>query len=206
VQGYDPKTRTNAQLAKDLEPTPRPSETPQQAQARVQAAAKESQYRQVNALLSKTAPKINIAENDADFGSNGAHTVDRHGWNMSFSDLKDRVLGIGRWTQPQSFSYKWISESIANRVIRQHITDNWTKIRESIAKDLKYDATWDSGSKSGVGFYDKNYQSHLSGVSPVRLAPDPVLGETSWVTLRIRFDPVTKKIYVLTAFLAGKFW
>ena len=45
VQGFDPKTRTDAQLAKDIDPKPRPSETPKQAKARVEAAEKEIELR-----------------------------------------------------------------------------------------------------------------------------------------------------------------
>jgi Domain of unknown function (DUF4157) len=204
---YDPKTRTDKQLLDDAQGKSRTNETPQQAQARTQKAQRELDFRKTYKALGEKPPRINITDNDRMFGtSHAAHTLDRHGWALPLSDMRDRVMGIGRWAgSPQHFAYKWIDESTANKIIREHMQSDWEKIRECIARTGAYDHTWDTGKRTGDGFFNSNYRAGESGVSGGASLPRiPVRGETSWVTIRLRLDPVTNQIYVLTAFPLGR--
>ena len=202
---YDPKTRTDGQLAKDTNPTSRANETPAQAQARVRAALIEVARRAILNLLGVKPPKINLAQNDANFRGAGAHTLDRHGWQLTLQDLMDRVLGQGRWTKRENFSYKWVDESTANRIVNEYIQEHWEAIRQAIAQSGRYEDFWNSGNKTGEGYYNENYMSQQSGASTTALPPKPVFGETSWVKLRLEFDKNTKQIFIVTAFPMGKF-
>jgi hypothetical protein len=87
----------------------------------------------------------------------------------------------------------------------EHVQVNWGQIRESLARTSIYDYTWDTGKIAGEGFYNANYRAGEAGVPGGATLPrNPVQGQTSWVTVRLRVDQVTNKIYVLTAFPLGR--
>ena len=74
-RAYDPTTRTAEELALDRDPTPRPGETPEQAQARARAAQSELALREavrVHDALGEQPPRINIRAHEAE--TPGAHT------------------------------------------------------------------------------------------------------------------------------------
>lgn len=193
---YDAKRRTEKELKADLSPAPRTGETAQAAQARVAAATAEIAFRQRYKALGAKPWRPNLKENDATFPR--AHTLDRHGAGLSMQDMEDRVMGAGRWAgKAESFAYKWISDDLADRTIQEYIEKNWERIREALARDEAFRASFDTGHLVGRGYYNQN----ISIPGAQRLA---VKGETSWVQIVILLDP-SGKPFVLTAFPKGSF-
>ncbi len=191
---YDPKVRSELQLQKDLKPQVRTSETPAQLQQRVDLAQRELTVRQKIAGLGTKPWRPNLVENDA---QTAGHSVDRHGWQLTLPDLKDRITGVGRWTKQESYSYKWTDETTANRVIQEHIRVNWDVIRRALAETGLYEGKpFNTSSRVGEGYYNKNVT--LGGP---RI---PVYGETSWARVRIALNSDGKP-YIITTFPVGGF-
>jgi hypothetical protein len=206
VQGYDPKTRTDAQLAKDLEPTPRPSETPQQAQARVQAAKTEIDartYNQAYAKYGETPPKkFRITDNDGRGG--GAHTLERHGADMPLKrtdapagqrTVEGRIFGDPPWPNRQNFSLKWLSDSIMDRAVRWALENHWNQIRAALAKGEDFAENFNYPQAVGEGFYNAGTNT----------APRAVYMKTSLFRLTIVTDSSAPRgIKVITTFPNGR--
>ncbi|MGY2893192.1 DUF6861 domain-containing protein [Deinococcus sp. UYEF24] len=190
---YDPGARSELQLQKDVNPALRTGEQAAQAQQRVQLAQEELDVRKKVAAFGEKPWRPNLVENDQ---RTAGHSVDRHGWNLSRQDLRDRIMGTGRWTRQESYSYKWTDEATANRTIQEHIHTNWDVIRRTLAEDGLYKSAWNTGNKVGEGFYNKNV-----GLGGPR---QPVFDETSWVTLVLRLDP-NGNPYIITAYPRGNF-
>jgi hypothetical protein len=203
--GYNPKSRTDEELDRDIDPALRAGETPAQALARVRAAEAEVMARADNVYkaLGDGPPKINIRDNDA--ANPDAHTLERHGPQIPLdapsgvASLKSRVKGEAPWPKKENFSYRWINESIMNRVVNDYLRDNWTKIRSELALNKEYRKTFKSdGGAVGEGFYNKNYG--------MKKDPLPVYSQTNIVTifLKLTTDRGPPEIRVITAFPNGR--
>ena len=205
VQGYDPKTRTDAQLAKDIEPTPRPSETPQQAQSRVQAAKTEIDARAYNQAYTKygeTPPKeFRITDNDGRGG--GAHTLERHGADMPLKrrdapagqrTVEGRIFGDPPWGNRQNFSLNHLSDSIMDRPVRWAMENNWNRIRSALARGDDFVENFTYPQAVGEGFYNAGTNA----------APKSVYMKTSLFRLTIVTDSnALGGMKVITAFPNG---
>ena len=203
---YDPTVRTNAELQLDLDPAPRPLETPEQAAARVEAARGELQTRAALSAyeaLGEKPPRMNMAANDAAHGADGAHTIERHGPQVELRrgppgtrTIEGRIHGDPPWGQPENWSYKWIDEPTMNRTINDHIAANWEKIRSDLAQGSNYDVTFDAKGMVGEGFFNEGMMGTGARVSKY--------GRTSYVTLRMRMAAgPPPKAFVLTTFPSG---
>ena len=114
-------------------------------------------------------------------------------------DMEDRVMGTGRWAgRPlASYAFKWLSDDLANRVIQQHIEQNWEAVRLSLSRTGRYEALFDVGKMVGEGYYN--------GSSYTSAARKAVKGETSWVQIRLEVDDASGKPVVITAYPTKKF-
>ena len=189
---YDPKTRTVEQLALDRDPTPRAGETPEQAQARAQAAQAELAVREavrVHDALGERPPRMNMRAHEAE-NPGQAHTIERHGPDMPLKrgdapaggrTVEGRIYGDPPWPEGQNFSYKWIDEATMNRVVNEHLSSNWEKIRSDLAVNGRYEATFNQGNLTGEGFHNASYGTPN--------APRAVYGQTSMVTITMEMIP-----------------
>jgi hypothetical protein len=206
---YDPVGRTDAELQGDTNPVARAGETPDEAQARAQAANQEVVRRATATYdaLGERPPRINVAANDAANAGNGAHTIERHGPNVTLRragappgtrTIEGRIMGDPPWGDPANFSYRWLNEPVMNRVINEYIRGNWDAIRSDLALDGVHEATFDQGNAVGEGFYNSNQ----GGMGP----RNPVYHVTSNVTITIRMVPGSNPpaIYVVRAYPAGR--
>ena len=206
--GQQPTTPSTADLQRDLDPTPRPGETPEQAADRVEAAQSELALREATNSynsLGDEPPRLNIGQNDAAHAADGAHTVERHGPNVPLNrgdaapgdrTIEGRIYGDPPWGRPENWSYRWMDESTMNRTVNDYVRANWDNIRSSLALDGEFDATFDAGHRTGEGFYNEG----MYGAGP-RSAH---YGQTSHVTLRLRLIPGDPpQFMVVTAFPSG---
>jgi hypothetical protein len=207
ARAYDPTARTSDELDGDLDSTPRPSETPAEAQARVRAADAELIRRAVDVYeaFGDTAPKINIRANDAVHAA--AHTIERHGPRIPLRPedaaagvrtLKGRILGDAPWTRPENFSYRWVDESTMNRVVNDYLRNNWKEIRSDLALHGFHKKTFDAGKSVGEGFRNANYGKQAP--------PLPVYSRTSIVTVVLERAPSRGPpgFQVITAYPNGR--
>jgi hypothetical protein len=204
---YDPTIRTDAQLQMDLDPAQRAGETPDEAQARVRAAEEEilQRWQRTYDALGEQPRRVNVRENDNANRGNGAHTIERHGPEIPLRrtdapagnrTLEGRIYGDPPWPQRANWSYKWLDESVMNRAVNEHIRANWDLIRQSLAVDGTYEATFDTGNAVGEGFFNEN----IARPQP----PNAVYHQTSNVTLTLRLIPGNPPtFFIVRAFPAG---
>jgi hypothetical protein len=71
-----------------------------------------NRQRDVLDKLGREPPKVNVARNDAEFGDEGAHTLDRHGPDIPLprdpntKTIEGRIFGDNPWRRENS-SFKW---------------------------------------------------------------------------------------------------
>jgi hypothetical protein len=201
-------TPSTADLRRDADPTPRPGETPDQAAARAEAAQQELALRQATDTyndLGDDPPRLNVGENDAAHGSNGAHTVERHGPDVPLRQgdappgdrtIEGRIYGDPPWGRPENWSYRWSDTSTMNRTVNDYIRANWENIRSDLALNGEHSATFDAGHRTGEGFYNEGM--HGSGPRSAHY------GQTSYATVRLRLIPGNPPSFmVVTAFPSG---
>jgi hypothetical protein len=203
--GQGPTGRSNADLQNDLDPNPRPGETPQQAADRVEAAQNELALRQAvddyNAL-GEDPPRLNIGENDAAHVGDGAHTTERHGPDVPLNrgpgrTIEGRIYGDPPWGSQENWSYRWSDASTMNRTVNDYIAANWDTIRSDLALNGRHNSTFDAGHRTGEGFYNEG----MYGSGP-RSAH---YGQTSYATVRLELIPGNPPtFFVVTAFPAGR--
>ncbi|HEV2782705.1 MAG TPA: hypothetical protein VGX25_25215 [Actinophytocola sp.] len=203
-----PTAPSTAELRQDLDPTPRPGETPEQAAARVEAAEAELAVREAIDTyngLGEEPPRLNIGQNDAAHAGDGAHTVERHGPDVPLNrgdappgdrTIEGRIYGDPPWNRPENWSYRWTDESTMNRTVNDYVRANWDDIRSELALNGQFEGTFDAGHRVGEGFY--NDGMHGSGPRNAHYA------QTSYVTVRLRLVPGDPPgVMVVTAYPSG---
>lgn len=209
-QGQQPTTtaRSDADLQRDANRTPRPGETQAQADARADAAQAELDLREATRTydaLGEDPPRLNIDENDATHGGNGAHTNERHGPDIPLArtdappgdrTVEGRIYGDPPWGNPQNWSYQWTDASTMNRTVNDYVAANWDTIRSDLALNGTHSATFDTGHRVGQGYYNEGM--HGAGQR------DAHYHETSHATVRLRLVPGNPPTFmVVTAFPSG---
>jgi hypothetical protein len=190
---YEPTARTDEQLAMDRDPTPRPGETADQAQARSRAAEAEMAVREAVQrydALGDRPPRVNVRAQEA---ANGGHTIERHAPDIPLRrgdapagarTVEGRIYGDPPWGDPQNFSYKWIDEPTMNRVVNNYLRNNWEAIRSDLALNGRHEATFDSGNLAGEGFSNSSFgtpnppNAVYSRTSVVTITLELILGRT----------------------------
>src|SRR5262249_5127297 len=141
--GYDPATRTVAELVTDRSRTPRAGETPAQAQARAHAAETEN-LRRAPAIfdaLGENPRQVNPRIEGPAQAARRAPTVERHGADIPLRradnpggrTIEGRLLGDPPWPEPERASMRWQSDSAMVRTINDYIRANWERIRTDLA-------------------------------------------------------------------------
>lgn len=151
--------------------------------------------------LGDDPPRFNIAANDAMFAA--AHTGDNHGPDIPLArspgqrTIEGRIHGDPPWNGTENWSFKWTDPSTMNRTINDHVRQNWALIRDELALQGSYDASFDAQHRVGVGFYNEG----MFGVGP----RSSRYAETSFVKVRIRLDPGADPAtpFILTAYPLG---
>ncbi|MGW0434450.1 WXG100-like domain-containing protein [Micromonospora sp. NPDC003197] len=180
----------------DLDPTPRPGETPQQATERVEWA----RVAKVFIDLGDNPPSFDVASNDAAHASHGAHTLDRHGPNVPLArdphtrTIEGRIYGDPPWPRRQNYSSRWPDAISMNRAIKEYVEANWQTIREDLALEGRHTGVGPSG-VNGEGYYNAN--SHGVGGSPLarRYVPTNIR-----VAMRLVPGSDPARAFIVTAF------
>jgi hypothetical protein len=203
--GYDPTTRTLTELRGDLDPTPRPGETPVQSAARVLAAESEILRRapEIIDALGDHPRRVNPRLEDPAHPS--AHTTGprgRHGADIPLRrtdappgqrTIEGRIFGEPPWGPAQRASMRWISDSIMVRVINEYLRANWEQIKLDLALNGEHSGGMDAGNVVGEGFV-------RTGTAA---APDPVYVTSSLVRIVIQFVPgPPPDFFIVTAYPA----
>jgi len=153
--------------------------------------------------LGDEPPRFNVADNDAAYNTEGAHTIDRHGPDIPLrrdttgKTIEGRIYGDDPWQKSATASYKWVDPSTMNRELNRYVRENWTAIRSDLAVDEFHESTFDAGHRVGQGYYNKG----MYGAGP----REAEYGETSLVRVRIKVvagsDPAEP--FIVSAFPAG---
>jgi len=143
-----------------------------------------------------------VARNDAEFGDEGAHTLDRHGPDIPLprdpntKTIEGRIFGDNPWRRENS-SFKWTDHTTMNRTINDYISRNWDAVRHDLAITGSHEGVFDAGHRVGVGYFNKG----MYGAGPRQAQ----LWSTSVVKIRLRLvdgsDP--PQPFILTAFPAA---
>jgi hypothetical protein len=209
---YNPKTKTDAELQLDKDPTPRPGETPQEAAERSKMAQDEIVERVMERYngLGEKPPHVDMAANDA--AHTDAHTGQRHGSNIPEArsldansqpdgtrTIEGRIYGDPPWNQPggggkQNFSAKWLSQDILNQTVNRYLKNNWEQIRSDLAVDGEHSNSFDAGQIVGKGYFNKNF-----GQPGGPVAEGPAV--TPMVFIAIKFVPGNPpSFYIITTY------
>jgi hypothetical protein len=212
---YNPKTRTDAELQLDKDPTTRPGETPQEAAERARMAENEIVERVMERYngLGEKPPHVDMAANDA--AHTDAHTGQRHGPNIPEArsldangqpdgtrTIEGRIHGDPPWNQPgdggqQSFSAKWLSQDILNQTVNRYLRNNWEQIRSDLALEGKHSNSFDAGQIVGKGYFNKNFGQPGGSRNPISQGP----AVTPMVFIAIKFVPGNPpSFYVITTY------
>jgi hypothetical protein len=218
---YDPKTRTQEQLNRDIKPAPftRPgsggasiTEAQQYARARAQLAEDELVRRgaireQQLAEALPNGPTVDVAANDAAHGAaHNAHTGDRHGAQVPYSSagqppgtrtIESRVTTGDGWNKVEPRSFQWNSDAEMNATINKYIKDNWSTIKDELALRGYFDMEkipLPSGTTVGKGFVQG--PPSVPGGTPTAI---PTNATTFALKLRM-VDGVPPQVVVLTSF------
>jgi hypothetical protein len=199
---------STAELRRDADPTPRPGETADQAAARADAAQQELALRQATETydaLGEDPPRLNIAANDATYGSNGAHTNERHGPDVPLRrgdaqpgdrTIEGRIYGDPPWGNSQNWSYRWSDASTMNRTVNDYIRANWDDIRSDLALNGEHSRTFRAENRTGEGFYNEG----MYGAGP----QSAHYAQTNYATVRLRLVPGNPPTFmVVSAFPSG---
>ncbi|QAT83287.1 hypothetical protein EJ065_1689 [Corallococcus coralloides] len=219
---YDPKTRTQAELNRDMDPSPFtrldpatgqkvPIETQQYARARADKAQTEALRRgaireQQMAQAFPNGPTIDVAANDLAHGTaHNAHTLDRHGASVPHSiadappgarSIESRVTTGDGWGDVETRSFQWDSDARMNATLNQYIKDNWASIKDDLALYGVFDMEKipaPPGTTVGKGF--------VQGTHPVTGATTAVPTSATTFSLKLRVvDGTPPQVVVLTAF------
>ncbi|SBT49341.1 hypothetical protein [Micromonospora auratinigra] len=194
--GYRPANRTDQELQNDLDPNPRPGETPDQAADRVDAAGAEIEVRRyldTYEQLGADPPRFDIASNDADHanvtGRGHPHTNERHGPgvrldrdpNQTDRTIEGRIYGDPPWNGHANYSYRWDDPSVQNRAINQYVSQHWDDIRHDLAATGEHSGNFNYGNRVGEGFYNdgaygagpRNAHHHATSHAEVRISIVP---------------------------------
>jgi hypothetical protein len=193
-------------LQTDLDPTPRPDETPADAAHRVEVAAAEVELRTALARfeqLGDTPPTIRLADNDAQYGPLGAHAVERHGPAIPLQrdpttrTIEGRIYGDPPWPDVDNWSYRWRDEATMDRTINSLIRENWDRIRGDLAVTEVFSGTFAVEGVVGEGYYNRG----MYGTGPRQAT----YAQTTFVRLRLRLVPNSDpaEMFVMTAFPSG---
>ncbi len=156
--------QTDAELKAATDPAVRADETEEQAADRVASAEAELDLRlkiRQFEQLGDTPPTIDIAANDAQYGSHGAHTVERHGPQITMErsprerTVEGRIYGDPPWARPENWSYRWRDVPTMNRLINQAIRDDWDVIRNELVFNGYAERKIYIGSVVGDGFFNE---------------------------------------------------
>ncbi|MEH1766433.1 hypothetical protein [Nostoc sp.] len=209
---YNPKTRTDAELQLDKDPTPRPGETPQEATERARMAEEEHVQRVMDRYngLGEEPNHVDMAANDAAHAD--AHTGQRHGSNIpeertldangqpdGTRTIEGRIYGDPPWNQPgeggrQNFSAKWLTQDILNQTINRYLRNNWEQIRSDLAIEGEHSNSFDAGKIVGKGYFNRNF-----GQPGGPVAQGPTV--TPMVFIAIKFVPGNPpSFYVITTY------
>jgi hypothetical protein len=140
---------TPAELLAELDPTPRPGETPAEVTRRIEAARQEIELRRIFDIyeaLGKKPATFDIVANDA--AHPDAHTVgsaanpgrhsplirmrralDASGAPDGTRTIEGRVYGDPPWPEAANYSAKWRGIDVINRVINNYLKANWETVR-----------------------------------------------------------------------------
>jgi hypothetical protein len=200
-RGYDPSTKTRAELEVDSDPTPRHGETPAQAAERARLAGEELFLRitRVYELLGDEPREVNIRAEDPTHPR--AHTIERHGTEIPLNradnpggiTIEGRIYGDAPWNNNANASARWLSDSIMQKTVNDYIRANWEAIRSDLALNGDHSQSFNTGNAVGEGFY--NSGSHGQGPR------NAVYTKTSLVRITIILEPgPPPSFYVLTTF------
>lgn len=202
----DPSTLERAQLLNNLDPTPRPGETPPDAATRVDRARSELEMREIVATyerLGDVPPTLDLSANDNQYATNGAHTIERHGpqipldRNPSVRTIEGRIYGDPPWPGPENWSYRWSDPATMNRTVNNLIRENWETIRSDLAMYGRFRGAFDFGRVIGEGYF--NSGMHGTGPRQATYAP------TAFVQLTLRLVPGSDppEMFIVTAYPSG---
>ncbi|WP_203782402.1 hypothetical protein [Paractinoplanes rishiriensis] len=153
--------------------------------------------------LGAEPPEFNVAANDDAYRSRGAHTIDRHGYDMPLrrdpaeKTIEGRIYGDDGWDRPDNWSLRWTDPTTMNREINDYVRQNWEEIRTNLAVDGSHSGAFNAGHRVGEGFYNDGMfgvgprNAHYTAASLVRVSIDLVPGS----------DP--PQPFIVTAFPAG---
>jgi hypothetical protein len=155
--------------------------------------------------LGNEPPEFNVARNDAAYGDNGAHTLDRHSPDIELrrdptnqtKTVEGRIYGDAGWSHPDNWSMRWTDHTTMNREVNNYVRENWEEIRTNLAVDGVHNGAFNAGHRVGEGFYNDGMHgagprnAHYTAASLVRVAIDIVDGS----------DP--PQPFIVTAFPAG---
>jgi hypothetical protein len=148
-------------------------------------------------------PKFNVANNDALFRGDGAHTSERHGPDVPLRrdaasrTIEGRIYGDSPWTRMENFSHRWTDPSTMNRTINDYVRENWEDIRSNLATDGVHRVKFDAHHRVGEGYF--NVGMHGAGPRQSRYST------TSFVSLTFRLVPGSDppQPFIVTAFPSG---
>jgi len=164
--------------------------------------------------LGKKPPKVDIVKNDGDYAD--AHTLERHGPDIPLErngapagdrTIGGRIYGDPPWRPsastsrrplpPDNFSYKWKDVATINRTVNKYLQDNWEQVRSDLAQGQRHEATFNTKSVVGEGYYNNGQH----GVGPRQAT----YGKTNTVTITINTVPTDPSaINIIRAFPNGK--
>ncbi|MEV6849801.1 hypothetical protein [Actinoplanes sp. NPDC051411] len=153
--------------------------------------------------LSDQPPKFNVANNDALFRDQDAHTVERHGPDVPLQrdpttrTIEGRIHGDSPWAKPENFSHRWTDPSTMNRTINDYVRENWEEIRSNLAMDGVHRDKFDAHHRVGEGYY--NVGMYGAGPRQSRFST------TSFVSITINLVPGADppQPFIVTAFPSG---
>jgi hypothetical protein len=126
----------------------------------------------------------------------GGHSLERHGEQVSLSELRQRVLGTHP-TMPQSrTALKFINSETHSDAVEQAFLKYQTEIQQHFASGGGYrEWTFDYGSPTGVGFTNIGTRNN-----PIIEAINP--GQTTKVTIAFNVHPGPEGFYLVSAYPA----
>jgi len=153
--------------------------------------------------LGDEPPKFKVAKNDGVYANVGAHTMERHGYEVPMKrtagtrTIEGRLFGDPPWTKRENKSFRWTDPTTMHRTINDYVSQNWETIRSDLALTGTHRRTFDAGHRVGEGYVNDG----MFGPGPIR----PRYMTTSFVTIRMKLAPGTDppEPFILTAFPAG---
>jgi hypothetical protein len=151
--------------------------------------------------LGDTPPHFDMASNDAQYGGQGAHTIERHGPDVPLArgdspgqTIEGRIHGDPPWPHDENWSYRWADTDTMNRTINEYTSANWDTIRSDLAVTGQHSATFDAHRTTGEGYYN----SGMWGTGPVSAE----YSHARYATVNYRLAPGTDppQPYILTSY------